>query len=245
MEIKDVRNLVERYIRIFRDAFEKKVEESSDVITKEFKDKIRIVVMDSSLHFLSDVIVNNFSKESFTRKELIDQHHTYVTQWMTKPYLTRTMFEFDEDGITHISQFEIIIKYDAIAFDLIHNLDKLDVFVELYKIDACHEVGHIKDNILSIEGVKWDDYTKNVLSIDDKAQDEYYKWERDIYESAGDHIDLETLKLIKKKYYMMPAEERADILGGVDREAALKLIYDNYEEHVDVNISVINKEKMS
>ena len=58
-------------------------------------------------------------------------------------------------------------------------------------------------------------------------------------------IDLETLKLIKKKYYMMPAEERADILGGVDREAALKLIYDNYEEHVDVNISVINKEKMS
>ena len=245
MEIKDVRNLVDRYIRIFTDAFEKKVEESSDVITKEFKDKIKIRIMDNSLHFLSDVLVSDFSKKSFTRKELFDHHRTYVTQWMTKPYLTRTMFEISKDGITHITQFEIIIKYDAIAVDLIHNLDKLDVFVKLYMIDACHEVGHIKDNILSIEGAKWDDYNKNVLSVDNKAQADYYKWENEIYKSAGDHIDLETLKLIKKKYYMMPAEERADILGGVDREAALKLIYDNYEEHVDVNISVINKEKMS
>lgn len=245
MIVKDALNLTEQMIDLFKDAVNKKLDESSDIITPEMRKKIKIFAVSNSLHFTSTLTRGVSYNKRYSRKALVKAHKKYNTEWESKPYLTNVEFEIDENNIMHVTDIYILIKYDVINDQIITSLDMLDTLKEIYTIDASHEVGHVLDFIELIDGANYDEVNEKVFIPDDKATKDYYKWKEDLikaeYESTGT-ISIDTMKLTSQKYYRLPAEARADIMGGVDRERALEIIYDKRKENgetVDINIEVI------
>jgi hypothetical protein len=89
-----------------------------------------------------------------------------------------------------------------------------------------------------MEGANYEEYEKNVNKPDNDAYDEYYKWRKEFEETLDekDRIDVEGRRLMAQKYYQCPAEARADILGGIDREKELNAIYNNMPQKGRVEI---------
>ena len=241
MVVKDANRITDQFIDHFTEVVNKVLDESP-IITKKWRKMIKIFPVSNSLHFVS-TITRGCTKKEFDKKFLIEQHKDYNTRWEHKPYLTNVEYYIDEEGIMHIDGIFILIKYNVVAQQILDNLDRLDVVKQIYEVDAHHEAGHVMDFISLIDGVKFEDYYKNTGKPDDDATDEYYKWREETVKAFFDRhedVDTETMRLITEKYYKLPAEERADILGGVDRQKFINLVYDNMKPTVDINIEVIN-----
>lgn len=241
MVIKDSHNLTEQFIELFENAVNKKLDESSDIITKEIRDKIKIFSISNSMHFLSTLTRTNSKNKKYSKKELIELHKNYRTRWERKPYLTNIEFEILEDGTAHITDIFILIKYDVMNDEITNNIGAIDVLKHVYEVDACHEVGHILDDVLLLEGKNYQEYYEKVQKHDEEAMDEYYEWEEAFFKSFENEEDVtpDDRILKSKKYYNTPGESRADILGGVDREGLLDLIHNALMQNHNISIEVI------
>lgn len=245
MLIKDATHLSDQFINHFKDIVEQVLKESP-VVTDEWRKKFEILTVSNSLHFVSTLTRGCYDKKEFDRKFLCEHYRDYHTRWEFKPYLSTVEYHIDENGIMHIDNLFIMIKYNVVAQQIADNLDRLEILKQIFEIDARHEVGHIIDYISLIEGSNYEEYDKNVTKPDDAATDEYYKWKEETFKAFFDRkedVDNETLRMSTEKYYKLPAEERADILGGVDRAKFISLVYDNMPTTVDINIDVVKSTK--
>ena len=245
MLIKDSTHLTDQFINCFKDIVEQVLNESP-VVTDEWRKKFDILVISNSLHFVSTLTRGCYDKKEFDRKFLCEHYKDYSMRWEFKPYLSTVEYHIDEKGLMHIDNLFIMIKYNVVAQQIADNLDRLEILKQIFEIDARHEVGHIIDYISLIEGKNYEEYDKNVTKPDNAATDAYYKWKDETFKAFFDRkedVDNETLRMSTEKYYRLPAEERADILGGVDRTKFISLVYDNMPTTVDINIDVVKSTK--
>ena len=212
------------------------IKEHSDVLTHELLKRVDFRVRRTELltGFMNTIISPKPSGEKFSKKQLYTLAKEYKNHCENVACWAYYRGNNDENGIFHINDMKILVNNTALAKEILSNLGWIDTFVEIIKVDAMHEVGHLIDYIMTIEGKPKkeleEEYTEEI-----RLKEEFYKW-RDNEEKYFDNLNLgERCALLKKtsgKYYELPWEWRADCLTGVDRGRYLDMLYDpkNYKK---------------
>lgn len=236
--IENSRNFVSVIVDRFIENAEKKLDEYKDTISPEMRKKIEFFTITDLTHCIVRCTDTADKDATMTRNQLIDHVQKYQEEWVRRNALTTTYYHEDKDGILHVDNIHILIKKDSIYQYIVENMYRLPMVVEeLIDITPYHEAGHAIDNIQLIEGANAREYEEKFNKPDKEAYDQYYKWRKEFIETLSkDKFDVEGHKLNYKKYYQIPAEARADILGGIDRDAVLNKLFDtmSQESHVEV-----------
>ena len=228
------------YDYIIDDVFKKQVndtiKEHSEILTPELLKRVNFRVLRGELltSFMNNCITPNTTNKKFSKKQLYTLAKEYKKRWERVGCYAYYRADSDENDILHIIEMKIIVNNTYLPIDILSNLSWIDTFIEIIKIDAMHEVGHLIDYIMTIEGKPrkelQEEYAEEI-----KIKKEFYKW-RDNEEKDFDKLNLEErcalLKRTSGKYYELPWEWRADCLVGIDRGKYLDMLYDpeNYKK---------------
>lgn len=223
----------------FAKTFNKKLNEYKDIIPPRLRKKINVHIISDLTHCISQWTRTASKDAAIRRDELIEHVTKFQEKWTRRNAVTCTEWHVDKKGIIHIDRIDVLIKLDSIRAQIISHMGELPVIInELLNVTPCHEAGHVIDHIQLMEGANYEEYEKNVNKPDNDAYDEYYKWRKEFEETLDEkgRIDVEGRRLMAQKYYQCPAEARADILGGIDREKELNVIYSNMPQKGRVEI---------
>jgi hypothetical protein len=219
--INDSDNFIDYLIDEFTKKAKQKLKEYDSVIPSRLKKKITINWATDLCHCIGQWTRYASQDAAIRRDELIDHVEGYITKRVGSTALTETSWSNDKNNIMHIKHIRVIIKIDALRAFIVNNLQMLPIVVdEFTNVTPCHEIGHVIDHIQTIEGKNYDEYREKIENPDNEELDNYYKWKKEFYKTVDDH-DFEGMRLMTQKYYQCQCEARADILGGVDRNAML------------------------
>lgn len=243
----NVSKLITKVFDTFTHEAYKTIDEHPDVFTDELKKKIKIRVtkLNGATIFCDDLLYTKHEKDAtFTKDEIRDEYKKFRNDWAAVPYRAETPFAITDGKIEALSLI-IVINMDVVRNEIIFNLNMLDDFFELTKMDARHEVGHLIHFIMYTEGIDKETYIKDEIEYQEQLKE--YREKRDKF---MDSVDYETSqeefdrisREIDTLYYNIPYEHSADVCGGVDREKYLDLKYKDRSDKIRINVINENTE---
>lgn len=236
-------NIVDEIIKIFKDEIHKVIDDNPDVFTEDILKIFDIKQFPNLVLYGNDLLWNKPRTTRYGLKQIRKSLIQYLDIWAYVPFKASMEYTIKDDK-TNLKSLCVYINKDSLNETILDNIHRIDVLTELVKIDARHEMGHMIDFIKSID-LTPEEFQKRDIS-DAQSKNEYYKWRREIldeYNKTEYSIENEnkTNRMISEKYYNLPAEWRADVLGRVDRQAYLDLMYDTSMDQ-SIEIGAKNKE---
>ena len=208
----------------------------ADILTPEIMKRTDFKILSRNALFdgIKSITENTKSSDRYGVKKLCKLANEYWKRWGRvdfKAFYIANNADDDDDKLV-LTKLGIIINESALASDILSSIGWLDDFIEIMKIDAMHEVGHIMDYVLSLDGINRVDYL-NKVNEENMIEQEHFKWcaeqEKDVYKKTLEER-LEIFKMTDTKYYQLPPELRADTLAGIDRGKYIDLLY-KYEHY--------------
>ena len=225
---------------IIDDVFVKQVNETidahADILTPEIMKRTNFKIISRNALFdgIKSITEKDTSSDRYGTKKLYKLVNEYWKRWGRvnfKAFYIANTAAADDDKLV-LSKLGIIINESALTSDILSSIGWLDDFIEIIKIDAMHEVGHIMDYVMSLDGMNRIDYL-NQSTEETELKQEFFKWcdeqEKDMYKKTLEER-LEIFKRIDAKYYQLPPELKADTLAGIDRGKYIDLLY-KYEHY--------------
>ena len=210
------------------------IDTHADILTPEIMKRtdFKIISRNALFDGIKSITENDTSSDRYGTKKLYKLVNEYWKRWGRVNFKAFYIADADDNDKLVLSKLGIIINESALTSDILSSIGWLDDFVEIIKIDAMHEVGHIMDYVMSLDGMNRTDYL-NQSTEETELKQEFFKWcneqEKDIHKKTLEER-LEIFKMVDTKYYQLPAESRADILAGIDRGKYIDLLY-KYEHY--------------
>ena len=236
---------------IIDDVFVKQVNETiaahADILTPEIMKRTNFKIISRNVLFdgIKSITGQDTSSDRYGTKKLYKLVNEYWKRWgrvnFKAFYIANTT---DDNDKLVLSKLGIIINQSSLASDILSSIGWLDDFIEIIKIDAMHEVGHIIDYVMSLDGMNRIDYL-NQSTEEDELKQKHFKWcdeqEKDMYKKTLEER-LEIFKRVDAEYYKLPPELRADTLAGIDRGKYIDLLYkyEHYSEDKSAKIEPID-----
>ena len=245
-----INNNSDLFDMIIDGVFVKQVNETvhahADILTPEIMKRTDFKVMSRNVLFdgIKSITRNDTSSDRYGMKKLYRLANEYWKRWGRVNFKAFYIADADDDDKLVISKLGIIINESALTSDILSSIGWLDDFIEIIKIDAMHEVGHIMDYVMSLDGMNRTDYL-NQLNEETELKQNHYKWcdeqEKDMYKKTLEER-LEIFKRTTTEYYKLPPELRADTLAGIDRGKYIDLLYkyEHYSEDKSAKIESID-----
>ena len=205
----------------------------ADILTPEIMKRTDFKIMSRNVFFdgIESITENTKSSDRYGMKKLYRLANEYWKRWGRVNFKAFYIADADDDKLV-LSKLGIIINESALASDIVSSIGWLDDFIEIIRIDAMHEVGHIMDYVMSLDGMNRTDYL-NQVNEEAMLKQKHYEWcdeqEKDIYKKTLKER-LEIFKRTTTEYYKLPPELRADTLAGIDRGKYIDLLY-KYEHY--------------
>ena len=224
------------------------IDAHADILTPEIMKRtdFKIISRNALFDGIKSITEKDTSSDRYGTKKLYKLVNEYWKRWGRvnfKAFYIADTADADDDKLV-LSKLGIIINESALASDILSSIGWLDDFIEIIKIDAMHEVGHVMDYVMSLDGMNRVDYL-NQLNEETELKQKHYKWcdeqEKDMYKKTLEER-LEIFKRTTTEYYKLPPELRADTLTGIDRGKYIDLLYkyENYSEDKSTKIEPID-----
>ena len=218
----------------------------ADILTPEIMKRTNFKIMSRNVLFdgIESITENTKSSARYGIKKLYKLTNEYWKRWGRVDFKAFYIADADDDDKLVLSKLGIIINESALASDIVSSIGWLDDFIEIIKIDAMHEVGHIMDYVMSLDGMNRTDYL-NQVNEEAVLKQKHYEWcdeqEKDVYKKTLKER-LEVFKRTTTEYYKLPPELRADTLAGIDRGKYIDLMYkyEHYSEDKSTKIEPID-----
>ena len=222
------------------------LKEYPELYTDEVKDKIKIIRSSYLISCVNNLISGANKNSRWSVRQIKDSVNSYKKRWDHVTFITETVYTNDENDKFIIKEILVKIIYDALVDDVLTNIHRINDYIELVKIDARHEIGHVLDALKCQQTMSFSEYQK-MRKTDDVAMCEHIKTTDQMIEDFKNekekHTDEEWNALFKEMdrlYYSTPGEWRADTLGKIDREKWLDFQY-NYNMPDKIEIRPIYK----
>jgi hypothetical protein len=219
----------------------------ADILTPEIMKRtdFKIISRNALFDGIESITEKDTSSDRYGRKKLYRLVNEYWKRWGRVNFKAFYIANADDDdGKLVLSKLGIIINESALTSDILSSIGWLDDFIEIIKIDAMHEVGHIMDYVMSLDGMNRVDYL-NRLNEETELKQKHFKWcdeqEKDMYKKTLEER-LEIFKRADAEYYKLSPELRADTLAGIDRGKYIDLLYkyEHYSEDKSAKIESID-----
>lgn len=222
------------------------IDTHADILTPEIMKRTDFKIISRNVLFdgIKSITDNAKSSDRYGIKKLYKLANEYWQRWGRVNFKAFYIADADDNDKLVISKLGIIINESALAGDILLSIGWLDDFIEIIKIDAMHEVGHVMDYVMSIDGMDRVDYI-NQFNVESELKQKHYKWcdeqEKDIYKKTLEER-LEIFKRTTTEYYKLPPELRSDTLAGIDRGKYIDLLYkyEHYSEDKSAKIESID-----
>ena len=242
MIIENANNMSRHFKNIFKDEVYKAIEENKEIFTSEVMEKFKVYILTSATIFANKLVRGKRHTVRYGTKQIVDIYDKFIDRDLYVPFRTSVDFGPDEDGKARIYHSSIIINSDELNYLILSNIYRLDTYMERIKLDARHEVGHLIDYLINIEGRSFDEVVKQ-YDEEDKIKTEYYKWRSEVIDNFDGDSDDDRIGLqreISERYFQLPGEQRADLYGGVDRQQYLDIMESTLKHSPIIKIEVLN-----
>lgn len=242
MIIENASNMSQHFKKIFKDEVYKAIEENQEIFTPEVMKKFKIYSLTSASIFANKLLLGKRHTVRYGPNQINDVFDKFLERDLCVPFRAMVNFGPDENGRVKIYHLLLIINIDELTYGILSNLYRLDTYMEKIKYDARHEVGHLIDYLINMNGCPFDDVVRRDIE-EDRLKDEYYKWkinEENNFDENGSDEDWSKLqKEMSERYFRLPAEERADLYGGVDRQKCFEMMESTAKNSPTIRIELL------
>lgn len=213
MIIDNANNILGMMVCAFMDEVDRIMKERSDIFTPDVMKMFRFRKLSSVGLFCDQLIRHKPSKTRYSPKQIFDNCMDFLNKHRNVPFMAEVSYHI-EDNTIKIDNIYITIDLSVLCEDTLYNIHMLDKYIEIVKLHARHEVGHLIDYLTNMDGYSLDVYTERATK-EIKLFEEYLDW----CDSNDDFEDQ------SRRYFELPQERRADICGNVDRDRYYELAF--------------------
>ena len=210
-------------------------EYANDLMSNEFRDVFKETPINI---YMSNSLADFRFKELSVKGRLNKKHLLKAVDEISQRNDGVSMMAFhamdNVDGKAQLVYAWIRLMSENIYYEILVNLENIDLTIEYLKMSMRHEIGHIID-FLKMDGIPFEEYDR-ITDTDSKEMEKFYdKWGYNTHNLTKEQAHQRT-----RDYYACPSEARANKNVNFDLDKYIDIMdglsYDKKDFQIDMTI---------